>query len=170
MSAGLQWAIIIVGIILIAGLVWFIRGQWQHLSAARRVQAKTRALQEKRRESMVESIHLLAMAAEQEQVEYSEACIRIKGLLDHVAPELLAEEPYSIFQLMYEKTEHMPTHEARKQADRALIRKLDEERFALEEEHGEAIAVAVKAIRRYDFGEMSGQPQQYNPAVKSTLS
>ncbi|MDX1589569.1 MAG: DUF2489 domain-containing protein [Oleiphilaceae bacterium] len=170
MSLAAQWSLIILGLALIAGLLWYIQRQRKQLRAIHRSRAKTRELQAKRHESMIESIRLLAMTAEQEQVEYSEACIRIKGLLDHVAPHLLAREPYSVFQTMYEKTEHMPTHEARKQADPELIRQLDEERFALEREHGEAIQRAVVAIREYDFGQPPSEQDKAASPVKSTLS
>lgn len=170
MPLAVQWTLIILGLAASAGLVWYIQRQRRQLKSIHQSRAKTRALQAKRRESMIESIRLLAMTAEQEQVEYSEACIRIKGLLDHVAPHLLAREPFSIFQRMYEKTEHMPTHEARKQADPELIRQLDEERFALEREHGEAIHRAVVAIRGFDFeSEPSASKKGHSP-VKSTLS
>ena len=172
MSATAQWILIVLGLAVIAGLSWLIRRQWHHLSQARRARERTQQLQAERREKMVESIQILAMTIEQDQVEYSEGCIRIKGLLDHVAPELLTQRPYDVFQTMYEKTEHMPTHEARRQADPKLIRKLDEERFALEREYADRIREAAMAIRFYRFDEAAapaaGQPQTFTPG-KSTL-
>ncbi|TVP54020.1 MAG: DUF2489 domain-containing protein [Halomonadaceae bacterium] len=170
MSVVMQWVLIALGLAASAGLLWYILSQMKQHRAVQRSREKTRALQQQRRESMIESIQLLAMTAEQEQVEYSEACIRIKGLLDHVAPQLLSQEPYTVFQLMYEKTEHMPTHQARKQADQALIRQLDEERFALEKEHGAAIHRAAVAIRQHDLAAEPGPTYGEASRVKSTLS
>lgn len=170
MSLLMQWVVIILGLAVSAGLLWFILRQLKKHQFLQRAREKTRALQQKRRDSMIESIRLLAMTTEQEQVEYSEACIRIKGLLDHVAPQLLSQEPYTVFQLMYEKTEHMPTHQARKQADPVLIRQLDEERFALEKEHGEAIHRAAEAIRTHDLAAEPGPTYGESSGVKSTLS
>lgn len=149
----LQWVLIGIGAVAIAGLSFFILRQWRRLRQQKRAAERTRALQIERRDSMIESIRILAMTLEQEQVEPSEGCIRIKGLLDHVAPELLRHSPYDVFQTMYEKTEHMPTHEARKQADPKLIRRLDDERFALEADHASAIREAAVAIRYYRFDD-----------------
>lgn len=150
-----QWTLIGAGLIAIGVLIYIIQRQWRQLSRYRRAQQHTRELQEQRRQNMIESIRILAMTIEQEQVEPSEGCIRIKGLLDHVAPELLTQKPYDVFQTMYEKTEHMPTHEARRQADPKLIRRLDEERFTLENQFAESIREAAVAVRFYRFDERS---------------
>lgn len=171
----LQWALIAIGLVAIAVLIYVIQRQWRRLSHFHRAQEHTRQLQQQRRDSMIESIRILAMTIEQEQVEPSEGCIRIKGLLDHVAPELLTQKPYHVFQVMYEKTEHMPTHEARRQADPKLIERLDEERFALESEYRDSIQEAAIAIRYHRFDEQPprqgnpGEPQTVNP-VRSTLN
>lgn len=171
----LQWTLIGVGTIAIAVLIFVIQRQWRRLRHVRRAQEHTRRLQQERRDSMIESIRILAMTLEQEQVEPSEGCIRIKGLLDHVAPELLAQKPYDVFQVMYEKTEHMPTHEARRQADPKLISRLDEERFALEAQYADSIQEAAVAIRFHRFDEQPpeqgnhGAPQTVTP-VRSTLN
>jgi hypothetical protein len=68
-----------------------------------------------------------------------------------VAPELLEQSPYRIFQDMHDRIEHMPTHEARQETDPQFIRKLDEQRFALEREHSDAIRRAATAIRHHSF-------------------
>ncbi len=172
MSTLAQWILIILGLAVIGGLSLYIRRQWHRISHARKARERTEQLQAERRDKMIESIQILAMTIEQDQVEYSEGCIRIKGLLDHVAPELLSQRPYDVFQTMYEKTEHMPTHEARRQADPKLIRRLDEERFALERKYSDEIREAAMAIRFYRFDETpapsDGQPQTFTPG-KSTL-
>tara|TARA_R110001592_G_scaffold65716_1_gene201703 strand:+ start:16250 stop:16720 length:471 start_codon:yes stop_codon:yes gene_type:complete len=93
-----------------------------------------------------ESIKVIAQCMIDEQVELSEGSIRIKVLLDHVAPELHDHPPFSVFSRMYTATEHMPTHNARKQADKKLIRKLDKERFKLEEDNKEEIILASKEL------------------------
>ncbi len=93
-----------------------------------------------------ESIKVIAQCMIEEQVELSEGSIRIKVLLDHVAPHLHDHPTFSIFSKMYTATEHMPTHEARKHADKKLIRKLDKERFKLEDDHKEEILKATKEL------------------------
>ena len=153
MSDLMEWSNIVLGLVAIVALGRVIFRQWQTLKSAKISQQKHQELWLKRRANMIESIHLIAMAIEQDQVEHSEGCIRIKGLLDHVKPELLQQPDFEVFQIMYEKTEHMPTHEARRQADRRLIRKLDKERFALEDKYREQVQAAAKAIREHDFGQ-----------------
>jgi hypothetical protein len=98
-----------------------------------------------------QSIKVIAKCIIDEQVDLSEGSIRIKVLLDHVAPELHDKPAFSIFSKMYAATEHMPTHETRNQADKKLIRKLDKERLKLEEEHKEEILRASKELLQRDI-------------------
>lgn len=147
----LQWCLIVLGLAAIVLLLVFIVRHGRLIRADHRKQARQQAFQTERRENMIESIRILAMAVEEDQVEYSEACLRIKGLLDHVAPELLEQSPYHIFQEMHDQMQHMPTHRARQQTDTRFVRKMDEERFALEQTHADAIRRAATAIRHHTF-------------------
>lgn len=151
MPQWLQWSLIILGLMAIVLLLAFIVRRTQLIREHNRKQARAREFQEERRENMIESIRILAMAVEENQVEYSEACLRIKGLLDHVAPELLGQTPYRIFQEVYDQIQHMPTHRARQQTDTRFVRKMDEERLALEQTHADAIRRAATAIRHHEF-------------------
>jgi hypothetical protein len=146
-----QWVLIFVGLVAIALLVLFIKRQTKVLKRDKASANRTKVFQDERRASMVESIRVLAMAVEQDQIEYSEACLRIKGLLDHLAPELLKQTPYRIFQEMHENMEHMPTHQARQDTDTKFVEKMDKERFALEQKHADAIRRAATAIRHHQF-------------------
>lgn len=151
MPSWLQWTLIVVGVLAIALLVAFIARQSRTLKESRKRQAKTEAFQRERRESMVESIRVLAMAVEENQMEYSEACLRIKGLLDHVAPELLKQTPYRVFQEVHDLIEHMPTHQTRQDTETKFVEKMDRERLAVEEKHADAIRRAATAIRHHAF-------------------
>ncbi|MCW9010078.1 DUF2489 domain-containing protein, partial [Marinobacter sp.] len=112
---------------------------------------KTEEFQARRRDEMIESIRIIAMAVEEDQVEYSEACLRFKGLLDYLAPELLEKPPFQVFQTVHDKIQHMPTHRARKNTDSATIREMDKERFAVEREYSDEIRRAATAIRHHRF-------------------
>lgn len=151
MPQWLQWSLIVLGLAAIALLLVFIVRHGRLLRSHRRKQERQQAFQAERRENMIESIRILAMAVEEDQVEYSEACLRIKGLLDHVAPELLEQSPYRIFLEIHDQIQHMPTHRARQQTDTRFVRKMDEERFALEKNHSDAIRRAATAIRHHSF-------------------
>ncbi len=151
MPPWLQWTLIIAGLLAIVLLVAFIVRHSRKLQDSKKRQAKTEAFQKERRESMVESIRVLAMAVEENQMEYSEACLRIKGLLDHVAPELLEQSPYRVFQEVHDLIQHMPTHRTRQETETRFVEKMDRERLAVEEEHADAIRRAATAIRRHSF-------------------
>lgn len=151
MPLWLQWTLIITGLIAIACLLWFIRKQTKTLSEGRRRQQKAREFQAKRREDMISSIRVIAMAVEEDQIEYSEACLRIKGLLDHVAPDLLEEAPFRVFLTVHEKLEHMPTHRARQATDTRFVEKMDRERFEVEKAYADEIRRAATAIRHHQF-------------------
>ncbi|MCK7553007.1 DUF2489 domain-containing protein [Marinobacter goseongensis] len=151
MPLWLQWTLIIAGLLAIATLIAFIVRQSRLLSLSRRRDDKNRAFREKRRQSMVESIQVIAMAVEEDQVEYSEACLRLKGLLDHVAPELLERSPYRIFREISDQLQHMPTHQARQATDTRFIEKMDQERLALEKQHADTIRRAATALRQHAF-------------------
>ena len=82
----------------------------------------------------------------EDQVELSEGCIRIKVLIDHLDASLHEQASFKIFEQMYRDTEHMPTHQARKDTDKNFIHKLDQQRFALEKQHRETIREAAKEL------------------------
>lgn len=153
MPQWLQWSLIIAGVIAIALLLAFIRRQVSTLAEGRRRKHKAEAFQQKRRADMIDSIRVIAMAVETDQVEYSEACLRIKGLLDHVAPELLDRPPFRIFREVHDKLEHMPTHRARQATDTRFVEKMDKERFEVEKNHADEIRRAATAIRHHQFGQ-----------------
>ncbi|WP_336367351.1 DUF2489 domain-containing protein [Marinobacter sp. C2H3] len=151
MPPWLQWVLIITGLATIACLAIFIRKQLVVIGEGRRRDLKAAAFRSQRRQGMIDSIRVLALAVEEDQIEYSEACLRIKGLLDHVAPHLLDQTPFRIFQTVHDKLAHMPTHEARQATERRFIEKLDEERFDVEKTHADEIRRAATAIRHYQF-------------------
>lgn len=151
MPLWLQWTLIITGLIAIALLSAFIVRQARLLRKNRKSNDKNRAFRSERRQSMVESIQVIAQAVEEDQVEYSEACLRLKGLLDHVAPELLEQSPFRVFQEVYDQIQHMPTHRARQATDTRFIEKMDKERLAIEEKYADAIRRAATALRQHSF-------------------
>ncbi|SFM02446.1 DUF2489 domain-containing protein [Marinobacter zhejiangensis] len=151
MPQWLQWVLIAAGLIAISLLLVFIVRQFKVLKTERARREKQMAFHAERRSSIVESLRLLALAIEEDQVEYSEACLRINGLLELVEPELLTRPPYNVFAQVHEQLRHMPTHKAREETDKRFIRKLDKERFAIETRHAEAIRQAAAALRHHPF-------------------
>lgn len=151
MPRGLQLVFIVIALVVIGLLLAYIWRQSKALSEQRLRDKKTEEFQAKRRDEMVESIRVIAMAIEANQVEYSEGCLRLKGLLEHVAPELLEKPPFQVFQEVHDKISHMPTHRARKMTDSQTLEKMDQERLAVEQEHADDIRQAATTIRHYRF-------------------
>lgn len=151
MPRGLQLAFIIIGLTVIGILLFYIWRQSRVLTENRMRQKKAEEFQTKRRDEMIESIRIIATAVQEEQVEHSEACLRLKGLLDHVAPELLDQAPYRVFQEVHDKIQHMPTHRARKATDQEQVQEMDKERLAVEQQHAEEVRQAAMALRHYRF-------------------
>ncbi|WP_417516080.1 DUF2489 domain-containing protein [Marinobacter sp.] len=151
MPEWLQWGLIIAGAIVIIVLLGFIRRQTVVLSENRRRQQKSEAFQTKRRKDMIDSIRVIAMAIEEDQIEYSEACLRIKGLLDHVAPQLMEKPPFRVFMEVFDQLRHMPTHQARQDTETRFVEKMDKERFEVEKRHADEIRRAATAIRNHTF-------------------
>ena len=151
MPRGLQLVFIAIGLVIIGALLVYIWRQSRLLSEQRLRQKKTEEFQARRRDEMIESIRIIAMAVEEDQVEYSEACLRLKGLLDHVAPDLLEKSPFRVFQEVHDKIQHMPTHRARQATDTRLVEKMDKERHAVEKAHSDEVRRAATAIRHHRF-------------------
>ena len=152
-----QWLLIAFGVLAIACLAVFILRQSNTLGVDRRRREKASAFARKRRESIIESIRILAQAIEADQIEYSEACLRLKGLLDHVEPALLLQSPFAIFQRVHDKLQHMPTHQARLETEQKFVSKMDKERYAIEQDHADEIRRAATAIRLHNFSDSAGK-------------
>lgn len=153
MGSTTQWILIVAGLAASAALLFYIIKRAAELRTRSHEKARQDERQLQRRQDAVQSVRVLAMTIEQDQVALSEACIRIHGLLQVIAPELLEQEPYVIFRLMAEQTAHMPTHEQRNETDRRFVRRMDQQRVKLEEKHKKEIRAAATAIRRYPFGD-----------------
>lgn len=151
MPTWLQWSLIAAGLATAALLAFFIARQLTRLRTQRIRSEKNRAFQAQRRQQMIDSIRVLAQAVEEDQVEYSEACLRLKGLLDHVAPDLLSQPPFQVFQDVHDRIQHMPTHRARQSTEPKFLEKMDQERFAVEEEFSDNIRRAATTIRYHEF-------------------
>lgn len=96
-----------------------------------------------------ESITVIATLTLDDQVELSEASIRLKVLLDHYDSSLHKQDDFRIFSEVYAALEHMPTHAERKKTDKRFLHKLDQERFAIEAKHRDAIRAGAQALLKH---------------------
>jgi len=146
MNEVIIWTGVLVGLVMIAGLCWFILTKSRELKALKTQQLQQETQQAEQRKYLVDSIKVIATTMLEDQVELSEGCIRIKVLIDHLDASLHEQDAFKIFEQMYRDTEHMPTHQARKNTDKNFIHKLDQQRFALEKTHRDSIRTASAAL------------------------
>ncbi len=145
------YTLIALGLVAIPALTWFNYRQWMRIKQQKITLEEIKQHQIATRSQLIESIRILALCILEEQVELSEGCIRIKVLLDHLAPELHQEPELQIFSQIHEALAHMPTHEARASTNKRFIFKLDQQRFRLERENKSAILAGAKALRARIF-------------------
>lgn len=150
-----QGGLIIIGLIIIAALAWLIsrqlRAQRRAREARQRVLDEVRAKAQQQRDYLIESVRVIASAVGDGQCELTEGCIRLKKLLDHLAPHLHQHEHFAIINQMYEATKHMPIMDAWKQLKIKQRFEYTREREELERQHGDAILIAAKALSGYRF-------------------
>ena len=159
MPETLAWLLIALGVVAIPMLIWNIRIQWDALQ-----RVKTAKSNDDIGEQAHMSLKVLSGSVLDKQVEYSEACIRIKVILDATAPHLLAKKEFSVFNTVYEALQHMPTHEARKQTDKRFVHKLDQQRFEIEEQYAKEIEDATHALMLW-LNEHPPQPAEVIPSA-----
>lgn len=157
MSQEMQLLGIVLGLSVIAVLLYIIfrqlRTQKEQREAHQAVIKDMQAKAQKQRDHLVESIKVISMAMQDEQCELAEGCIRLKVLLDHLAPYLHEHEDFSIINEMFEATKHMPILEEWKKLKLKQRFKLTQEREALEQKNKAQILAAAAKLARYQFSQ-----------------
>tara|TARA_R110001583_G_scaffold1469_11_gene11565 strand:+ start:265 stop:738 length:474 start_codon:yes stop_codon:yes gene_type:complete len=155
MLAQYQDALIVAGVVVIAALIWLISKQLKAQREAREAQQQVleevRAKAQQQRDYLIESVRVISAAVGDGQCELTEGCIRLKKLLDHLAPYLHEHESFSIINQMYESTKHMPILDEWKKLKLKQRFAFTQEREALEDQHRQAIVAAAKALSNYRF-------------------
>ncbi|MEH6648623.1 MAG: DUF2489 domain-containing protein [Motiliproteus sp.] len=150
-----QGVMIIVGLILIAVLLMVIRRQLrtqrQEREAHQALLEEMKVKAQKQRDYLIESVRVISSAMGDGQCELTEGCIRLKKLLDHLAPYLHKHEDFAIINEMYELTKHMPILDEWKKLKLKQRFEMTQQREALEAEHQAAIEQAAKKLSRYNF-------------------
>jgi len=156
MYSFLIWSAIAIGVLVSLVLVRYIvkSVQSQKLSApagssgaAENLLAPNAPAQSSHSLSVEESLLVLVSSLLDGQVEVAEASIRLKVLLDHYDASMHDDPRFSIFNVLYEALEHMPTHQARKQTDKRFLHKLDQERLRLEAKHRQSVMRAGQVLK-----------------------
>ncbi|OPX56033.1 Protein of unknown function [Oceanospirillum multiglobuliferum] len=147
MSTEVATGLLLVGLLLITGLAFYaycLRQQVAQKEQAEREAQQARQLEA--RTKTLESIHIIAQCALDDQVEIMEASIRLRVLLDIFDADLLQQPEFSVLLEITRRGQHFATHQARKELSKQARMKQDFERIALEGEYREAVLTTARNL------------------------
>lgn len=138
-------AAIILGLLgYLAWLLWQIRAQQRRQADALEALA---ASNQEQHEHRCKSIEMIALATIDGDCDLSEACIRIKHLLDYY-PGLAADPAYRVIAEMYAEIRGFATHEARAQLSPKARAAQDRARYQIEERFGNDLMACMQLLQR----------------------
>ncbi|EXJ09417.1 DUF2489 domain-containing protein [Nitrincola nitratireducens] len=104
--------LIIMFLLVILGLLFFIRKQLRSEKERKeKIQDELDKAEEaarKHKAYLIESIQIIAKGVLEEQCGVTEGCIRLKVLIENIAPHLLHHADLKAIQLIFDKTSHIP--------------------------------------------------------------
>ncbi|OWL88948.1 DUF2489 domain-containing protein [Halopseudomonas aestusnigri] len=137
--------LIAAGILIILALATYAWTLWRKVW--QQDEARAKAL-EARNDRLSGDIRIIAQSLLDGQVPTIEGAIRIKVLLDNYQGERREGLDVTVFDLIYEQTAHIPTHQAWKDLSRAErklhLRLMD----TLERDHRPAVEAAARALSK----------------------
>lgn len=104
------------------------------------------ALAKKRQDQMisvVESIVDISKAMQQEQCPTIEGCVRLKVLIDQLRLSEEERKPFEVYYTVYDKTAHIPTHQAWTDLEKRQQMKFTRDMMLIEQEYQAEIKAAV---------------------------
>ena len=134
-------------------VIYLLWSQRQRLQQNQQRIAQLQEMLEQQYQHRVSSIQIIVKAMAEEQCEYTEGCIRLYMLMSQLDPSLFEQQDLAVIKLMYTETEHMPIKEDWKSLDKKVKTKLTNQRIALENQHKQAIGVAVCTLQQHQFPE-----------------
>ncbi len=141
MSTQAALAMLVVGLLIVAGLAYYAHTLRLQVKAREQEQ---QAVVDKAREKTLENIHFISQALLEEQVDVMEACLRIRVLIDIIEPEWFELPELKVFSEISRRGDHLATHQARKDLPKQERMKQDVERMALEAEYQDAALAGAR--------------------------
>lgn len=93
--------------------------------------------------SVVESIVDISKAMQQEQCPTIEGCVRLKVLIDQLRLSEEERKPFEVYYKVYDKTEHIPTHQAWTDLEKRQQMKFTRDMMMIEQEYQAEIKETV---------------------------
>lgn len=97
-------------------------------------------------QNSLENLDYVISALVQDQVDITEASWRCKVLLEIIDPSLTERPEFQAFAQVYQRTQHLKTHSARKQLSPKERMQEDKERLQVEDEMRPAVLAAAQAV------------------------
>lgn len=97
----------------------------------------------------LENLDLVVSALIQEQVEITEGAWRCKVLLEIIDPSLTERADFRPFAEVYQRTQHLKTHSARKTLTPRERMQEDRERLEVEDQWRNEVLKAAEAVRQW---------------------
>ncbi len=135
-----------------------------HLEAKRQASLAKETHERERdqaRKNILENLLLLARALEDQQVNLTEACLRIRVFLDLLDEGVhVHSENFFIFDVVYQKAKRLATHEERAKLTTEVREQQDQEREVLENEYQTQIQKAATQLRLFSEqqGNLTSEP------------
>lgn len=146
---------LLVCVILVGVIVRQLRAQKQREAEQAAHAEKVADDAQKHRRYLIDSIKLVAGAVlNDENMTLTEGCIRIKVLLDNLAPHLLKQPEFAVIDTVYGKTEHIPFLEQWKALPDDDKRKYLEEMESVEADHRPDVNEAMRQLQSYPLDQM----------------
>lgn len=138
-------------LLVMAVSIWFIIRQIRLNKARERKikQGEERVREE--RNKRIDSIRVLLKAADSEEMNWIEASIRIKHLLDQLGVDLSEQGDIGVFYKIEALTQHIPTHDQWKALPITARAKFLKEMDSYEETYKEKLIAARVELLAYDF-------------------
>lgn len=103
-----------------------------------------------------ESLNVIASAVLDDQCPITEGCIRMAVLLDNLPLDCDTKHRFSVLFEVYNATRHIPTHSNWKALERKQQRKFEQEMWALERKHNDAVMEVMAYVKSHPFGKGVG--------------
>ncbi|GAB3486130.1 DUF2489 domain-containing protein [Marinomonas epiphytica] len=142
---------LVVSLLVIAVSIWFIVRQIKlNKARAQKIKQGEERVREERNKR-IDSIRVLLKAADSEEMNWIEASIRIKNLLDQLGVDLSEKGNISVFYQIEELTQHIPTHDQWKALPITARAKFLKEMDGYEEKYKNQLLEARTELLSYDF-------------------
>lgn len=125
---------LVAGLIIILALAAYALVLWRKVWAAKHVKNEQ---ERERNERLAQDIQFLAQSLLNGQLPLIEGSIRMKVLLDNYNGPRRSDLDVGVFEIIYDATAHIPTHQQWKDLPRAERQQHEQHMQALEQQHKE---------------------------------